>query len=151
MVDFSEYDEGFAVVPPAATIPTASVIPNGFYTLAFPDGSHKTFRIHTKTEDAKFAPGKRVLSLLIGPENTSDYEGFAFVDDNGITVWKRFKHARQTEYARLLWMLTTGCEAEGYELLVSRRCLRCNRPLTQPHAIEAGIGDECLRILSGSR
>ena len=152
MIDFSEYDSAFATPTPLADpIPTASVIPNGLFTITFPCGSHRTFRIFTKRADAKFAPGKRVVAMLIGPDNASfsDYEKFGFVDDTGIHVWKRFANQRQAEYARLLWMLATGCEADGHTLLISKRCLRCNRPLTRPHAIEAGIGDDCLEALRG--
>lgn len=153
-VNLSQFDEAIAEAfakPDAAPIPTASVIPNGIYTLTFPCGSHRTFRIFTKSADAKFAPGKRIVALLIGPDNASfdNYEPFAFCDDTGIQVWKRFKNQKQAEYARLLWMLATGCEADGYSLLISKRCLRCNRTLTRPHAIEAGIGDDCLATLGG--
>jgi len=146
MLDWDQIDDAFSTpMPLAEPIPTTSVIPNGFFTIRFPCGSHRTFRIFTKPTTAKFAPGKRIIGLLIGPDNTDEYEPFGFVDDTGIHVWKRFQDQRQAEYARLLWMLATGCEADGYELLISKRCLRCNRRLTQPHAIEAGIGDECRR------
>lgn len=146
MIDLSEFDAAFAeafAAPQAATIPTASVIPNGIYTLTFPCGSHRTFRIFTKKTTAKFAPGKRICAMLIGPDNTTDYEPFAFVDDSGIHVWKRFKNQKQAEYAELLWMLATGCEADGHELLISKRCLRCNRTLTDPISLELGTGPEC--------
>ena len=152
MIDLSEYDSAFATPTPLADpIPTASVIPNGLFTITFPCGSHRTFRIFTKRPDAKFAAGKRVVAMLIGPDNASfsDYEPFAFCDDTGIHVWKRFKNQRQAEYARLLWMLATGCEADGHTLLVSKRCLRCNRTLSTPDSLAAGIGPECLEKLSG--
>ena len=145
---FSQFDDAFAAAFPvqeAAAIPTASVIPNGIYTLRFPCGTHRTFRIFTKKETAKFAPGQRIVAMLIGPNNDSfsDYEPFAFCDDTGIHVWKRFKNAKQAEYAELLWALATGCEADGYELLISKRCLRCNRTLTTLESLESGLGPEC--------
>lgn len=148
--DLSQFDDAFAG-PTAATIPATSVIPNGIYTLRFPCGSHRTFRVFTMREDARFAPGKRVIAMLIGPENAgfSDYEKFGWVDDAGIHVWKRFQNQKQAEYARLLWMLATGCEGDGYELLISKRCLRCNRTLTTPESIEMGIGPECREKLRG--
>ena len=150
MIDFSEYDSAFATPTPLADpIPTASVIPNGLFTITFPCGSHRTFRIFTKRPDAKFAPGKRIVAMLIGPETSSDWEGFGFVDDAGIHVWKRFKSARQAEYARLIWMLATGCEADGHELLISKRCLKCNRELTTPESLERGIGPQCWEELNG--
>lgn len=154
MIDLHQFDDAFAAAFPvqeAAAIPKSSVIFNGIYTLRFPCGTHRTFRIFTKKETAKFAPGQRIVAMLIGPNNDSfsNYESFAFCDDNGIRVWKSFKGKKQAEYAELLWMLATGCEADGYELLVSRRCLRCNRTLTTVQSIEAGIGPECMEKLRG--
>lgn len=148
MFDFSQFNDAFAAAFPvqeAAAIPTASVIPNGIYTLRFPCGTHRTFRIFTKKETAKFAPGQRIVAMLIGPNNEdfSSYEPFAFVDDTGIHVWKRFRNQKQAEYAELLWALVTGCEADGYELLISKRCLVCNHVLTDPVSIECGVGPTC--------
>jgi hypothetical protein len=146
VIDWDTIDDAFSTPTPLAEpLRATAVVANGIYILVFPCGTRKTFRIFTKKQTAKFAPGKRVVALLIGPDNSDDWELFGFVDDTGIHVWKRFQHQRQAEYARLLWMLATGCEADGHELLISKRCLRCNRRLTQPHAIEAGIGDECRR------
>lgn len=146
MIDLSQFDDPFAESfskLQAATIPTTSVIPNGIYTLSFPCGTHRAFRVFTKPENSKFAPGKRIIALLIGPDNTEDYDPFGFVDDEGIHVWKRFKNQRQAEYADLLWLLATGCEADGHSLLISKRCLRCNRTLTDPLSLELGIGPTC--------
>lgn len=121
---------------------------NGFYTLTFPDGSHRTFRVHTKKADAKFAPGKRIISILIGPQNTTDYEGFGFVSETGVTVWKSKRGPKDIpskleSYAGIIWDLATGEAIDGYSLHVSRRCLRCNRELTDPESIERGIGPVC--------
>jgi len=151
VIDYSVFDDAFSPTPEAATIPSASVVPNGIYTLTFPCGSHRTFRIFTKRSTAKFAPGKRVVAMLIGPDNASfsDYEPFAFCDDKGIHVWKRFQNQRQSEYARLLWMLATGCEADGHTLQMSKRCLRCNRVLTTSASLAEGIGPECKEKLGG--
>lgn len=143
--EHEDWDDAFAV----PVIPKTSVIANGYYTLKFPCGTHRTFRVFTKKATAKFSPGQRIIAMLIGPDNTNDYEQFGFVDDNGIKIWKRFIGKKQEEYARLIWMLATGCEAKGYELLVSKRCLRCNRVLTDPVSLERGIGPECLEILGG--
>lgn len=146
MISFAHFDEAFAEAfakPIASHIPTSSKMPNGIMTLTFPCGSHRIFRIFTKKATAKFAPGERICALLIGPDNTTDYEPFAFVDDSGIHVWKRFKNQKQAEYAELIWMLATGCEADGHELLISKRCLVCNRTLTDPLSLELGVGPTC--------
>lgn len=138
----------------AAPIVRESVIYNGFYTLTFPDGSHRTFRISTRPAKGKFAPGKRVISILIGPDNTSDYEMVGFVEERGITIWRSKLNGagggKLQEYAAILWDLAVNGEViEGYELAVSRRCLKCNRPLTDPESIERGIGPVCAEVVDG--
>lgn len=127
---------------------TSSVIPNGFFTLTLFDGGHKTFRIHTKRRTSKFAPGKRVIGLLIGPDNTQDFSGFGFVDDAGIHVW-RGQSAKMREYAAVLWALLTGHTVNGYAVEVSKRCLVCGRVLTTPTSLASGIGETCLEKYGG--
>lgn len=117
---------------------------NGFYTLTFPDGSHRTFRIRTERSGALV--GKRTIALLIGPDNTSDYEGFGFIENSGVKVWKRFQGTRQERYGAIVFVLAGGeipDEYAAYELLVSRRCFVCNRPLTDAASIAAGMGPFC--------
>lgn len=128
-----------------------AVIPNGFYTLTFPDESRKTFRIWTKRKDAKFAPGKRIIGMLIGPDNTMDYEQVGFVNDDGVQVWKRYKGQKVERYCHLIWVLGQGQKEglEGYELVVSKKCLICNRELTDPESVERGIGPGCWEKMKG--
>ena len=139
---------------PAAPLPVAgeAKVPNGIFTLEFPCGTSKTFRIHRKRDNAKFAPGKRLLSLLIGPDNSSDWEAFAFVTDETITVWRNKSRSRSgvskyEEYADLLWSLTAlGEQLEGYTLHVAKHCMRCNRLLTTVESIALGLGPECAKF-----
>lgn len=121
-------------------------LPNGIYTLTFPSGEHRTFRVRTE-KNGGFR-GKRTLGMLIGPDNTDEYESFAFVNADGIEVWRRFLGAfadpsKHEQYAGILWDLAKGVELDGYELRVAKKCLRCNRLLTTPESIAAGIGPEC--------
>lgn len=119
----------------------AKWLTNGFFTLTFPDESHKTFRIRTE-QNGKFK-GRRTISLLIGPDNTSDYEPFSFVEEEGPKVWKRFQNQRQAQYAQIVWDIAQGEPIEGYELKISKRCLACNRPLTTKQSIELNYGPNC--------
>jgi len=114
---------------------------NGYYTITFPDGSHKTFRLHTQ-KGGKLA-GKRILSLLIGPDNTSDYEQFAFMDVKEFKVWKRFAGQKQAEYARKLWTLMNGGAIYEHELMTVGHCIKCNRVLSDPESIRTGLGPTC--------
>lgn len=127
---------------------TAAAFPNGFFTLVFPDGSHKTFRVRTRRVDSDFAPGQRTVGLLIGPDNSHDYEDFAFIDDQGIRLWRSRSTAKLQDYALLLWQLVVqnggdAATTPGYRVEVSKRCLCCNRRLTTPESIVYGIGPEC--------
>lgn len=151
MVDLTEFDALASPGPVVTRIRPESVIPNGYFTVTFPDGGHRTFRISTQPEKSKFAPGKRIVGMLIGPDNTDDYERFAFCDDDGIHVWKsKQRGTKYVRYAQFIWLLATGQDVVGddgevlaFELQVSKRCLRCNRTLTTPESIERGLGEEC--------
>lgn len=126
---------------------------NGRYTIKNRDtGEHRTMEIKTQAQDAKFAAGQRILSLLTGPNNEADYTGFAFVNEGGIQVWKskRAPAGPKTQwewYAEILWSLALDGGfsrfADRYEFLMEGRCVRCNRVLTEPESIKTGIGPIC--------
>ena len=127
-------------------------IPNGIYTINSPSGEHRTFKIHTVRKGN--LEGKRIVSLLIGRDNENDYKGFAFIDDMGIRVWRKYQNDGNSiyeKYARCLWDLIMDDENShfrslGMTLLVSKHCIRCNRTLTTPESIENGIGPECIKF-----
>lgn len=115
-------------------------------------GEHRTFRVWRQDDDATFAPGKRILSLLTGANNVEDYTGFAFVDDKGINVWrsKRGEDGKRSVwegYAVMLGAILAGVPAtfdvSRYSVQCSTRCRRCNRELTTPESIASGIGPIC--------
>ncbi len=126
---------------------------NGRYTMKNrATGEHRTFMLKTQPEDAAFAAGKRILSLLTGPDNESDYTGFAFVDEDGIHVWKSKRSLDGSKsawqyYAELLWSFGVDAGfssfAGEYEFMMEGRCARCNRALTEPESIANGIGPIC--------
>jgi len=116
-------------------------LPNGFYTIALPCGTHRTIRVSTQ-QSGKLS-GKRIMGLLIGPENTMDYEDFAFVNSDGVSTWKRFVGHKQEQYAAIIWDLARGETIDGHSMILSKRCLVCNRPLTTPESNELGIGPTC--------
>jgi hypothetical protein len=128
---------------PAGALPVASKIYNGIYTLMISDGTHRTFRIHTKGGKGSLA-GRRILSLLRGPDNERDYQPFAFVDDRGIRVWHKHQDkGLYGSYAEIIWKLLNGEDVQGYSMEVSRRCLVCNRTLTDPLSLQLGVGPVC--------
>ncbi len=117
-------------------------------------GNHRTFRIRTQNDPAGFAPGERIVSLLTGPDNTSDYTGFGFVKDNGkIVVWRKYRgqggeKSAYEKYADLL-MYPEHYEQRGFVYEFSIRCRKCNRELTTSESIASGIGPICARSQAG--
>jgi hypothetical protein len=112
-------------------------------------GNHRTFRIRTQAADARFAPGKRTVSLLTGSNNETDYTGFGFVgDDGGIVVWNARRADGDGIFEKYADMLTRpqAYESSGCEYLWSERCRKCNRPLTDPTSISLGIGPKCREL-----
>ena len=141
---------------------TNPVIPwNGCFTIKrIETGEHRTFRIRTQSADAKFAPGKRIVSLLTGPSNENDYQGFGFVADWGIQVWQRHRSDKGKPRTPWEWyadmLISMLREYDGgdvvtgatyrdrrYEIRYEKRCRVCNRTLTTPESIDAGIGPIC--------
>jgi len=122
-------------------------------------GEHRTFRVtKIRPATAKFAPGRRLVEILSGPNNTRDYTAFAFAEEDSITVWSKHRGigsacSPHDYYAAMLAGLLGGRQdprAErdwakaGYEIMGSSRCASCNGPLTNPTSIEIGIGPKCL-------
>lgn len=142
----ADLDDDFAAAgkrKPVAELPQ-QWLANGRYTVAFPCGTHKTLRIHTEQLGAM--AGKRIVSLLIGPDNSHDFEKvgeLTSLDPPGVRAWKRWKGKKPDEYMQLLWLLLKGEKIEGHEVMASRTCLRCNKPLATPRSLETGLGPEC--------
>lgn len=125
---------------------------NGFYTVTSTSGEHRTFTVRTQPHHAAFAPCKRIVSILDGPDNNTDYTDFGFVTDTGIRVWKHYRGETEPSFyekcAVMLWSLAErGADSpyakRGMQMLLDKRCVRCNRRLTTPASIELGIGPEC--------
>jgi len=116
---------------------------NGLFTVkSLRTGDHRTFRVKTQPADSNFAPGKRVLSYLYGPNNTQDYRGFAFIEDGRILPW-RSASAVCKQYVTMLENLDEHERCNRIEVHVSTRCRICNRTLTTPESVKSGIGPIC--------
>lgn len=141
---------------------------NGTYTIEnTKTGNHRTFSIKTQSADAKFAPGSRVVALLTGPDNTADYQPFAFVTTDGLTVWKKkrgsfpvgggaYQYSAWEYYAMMLLDLVERGQVSvwskrGYAVRASTVCIQCNRKLTTPDSIKCGIGPDCAEKLGVDR
>ena len=106
-------------------------------------GTHRTFRIKTQPTDAKFAPGERILSVLTGSDNTSDYTQVAFVKEDGrIILWRRYEQSQYAQVVRVL-QYPEHYKAIGCVYHYEGHCRRCNRLLTTPESLRSGIGPVC--------
>lgn len=122
---------------------------NGVFTVkSTKTGEHRTFRISTMPKNGQFAPGKRVVSLLVGPDNTQDYKQFGFVYDDNISVWSRLRGGQFDDLAYMLKHLDVYIENGKVEVFAATRCRICNKPLTTPESVESGIGPICAQTKS---
>lgn len=113
---------------------------NGKITVFNPKtGNQRTFMIKTQKKNAKFAPGRRIVYLLIGPNNESDYLPFGFVEDR-IYLWKRYK---TEQYQKLIKVLEHPNLFPYMEYVHEGKCRVCNRTLTEFESISLGIGPKC--------
>lgn len=135
---------------------------NGVFTVNNPKtNQHRTFRIRTQSKDARWMPGMRVISLLTGPDNTSNYESFGFVGDTGIKVWRKKRGglglpSAHEKFAVILQSLfefraRSPYAHYGLTLQESCTCIFCNRALTDPLSIATGIGPECAKARNINR
>lgn len=120
---------------------------NGFITVHNPaSGQHRTFRVRTYTKGD--LAGRRAIGLLCGPDNTSSYRDFGFVNDDGrVVVWKRKRGGQFDQLAKVLNYADWYAEHRGLEFQFSTRCRKCNRDLTDPLSIELGIGPVCREMM----
>jgi len=121
----------------------------GYYTVVF-DAERDdriTIRVRPHWEEEKARKGDLVAAYLAGPDNTSDYVGFAFLTPHAEkrmwNVWKRFSSNERLAHA-LEVLHTAGPEAAGLEYAMrSGNCYRCGRVLTVPASICRGLGPVC--------
>lgn len=118
---------------------------NGFVSmLSKRTGEHRTFRIWTQKEDAEFMPGRRLVGLLSGPDNESDYIAFGVLSESGdsIYLWKKHKGSKFFEWVAAA-LLDPVRFSDRVEFSFDGRCRVCNRLLTDPFSVESGIGPKC--------
>lgn len=115
---------------------------NGTFTIENErTGNHRTFKIETqKWGDEK----KRVIMLLDGPNNTTDYVGFGFATKNNIRIWKK---KRSPFFQKVSALIENPGKAmrSGLNFHVQCRCRRCGRALTTPDSVVSGIGPVCVK------
>ena len=124
----------------------SSDIENGFYTIVYPSGEHRTLRVKTP-RNGNFA-GKKMVGFLSGCNNESDYTFFAFIVGANLKFWRNFANsAGETKVTRMASAVSKiAADLTGTGLayaLRSGNCFRCNRLLTNPESILTGLGPDC--------
>lgn len=107
-------------------------------------GNHFTFRVERPDEKAP-----HFVSVLTGPENTSDYSFLGTIFDGA--TYRHGKKSRITTDAASakafdwLWNRIDNVPTDLMEFLPSCSCCRCGRALTNPTSVEMAIGPECAK------
>jgi hypothetical protein len=122
------------------------VIPNGTYTIVLdsndPNRAYRTLRVSNAPAHFTVSAGTQVISYLAGPDNSSDYKSFAFLTGSRIGIWKSFRQSADLIKAANMLVVDPMTHARAY-VLRSKKCFVCDRPLTTPQSIKAGIGPIC--------
>lgn len=126
------------------------MLATGTYTLVYAEGTYFTFRVR-EVKTGKLA-GKTVVEHLTGPNNSLDFEPFAFLNPDTINVWKRYERGDMVNRAREIEAIArddkAGLEAAGLRYaMLSSRCRRCNKVLTVPASVASGFGPDCAALL----
>lgn len=138
---------------------------NAVFTLEIPSDfaeshgtpNHYTFKVRKKEADDRF-PETCFVSLLTGPENTSDYSYLGILNPSEGTVRLTAK-SRVTDESMVVKLLRrvlsrlwkdegNAIESAGFKLHHEGKCGRCGRMLTVPESIESGIGPECRKLMA---
>ena len=160
-VDFTQPEAKVA----ARTYPTATELlitvtapHDGTYTYVTGAGDYRVIRFETPKESKS---GSTFVSYQYGPDNDADFAKCAKIDKDGtLTVWQKgylkgdHKVALDgTQRADLVEAIVFVCSldkagqlaaGEAYALR-SGNCFICNRTLTVPSSISAGIGPVCAK------
>lgn len=111
--------------------------------------SRYTFKVQRKDASDRY-PESWFVSLLTGPENSSDYTYLGMLDSASgqVRLTKQSKYRDDSSPVRAIrWALRhiwagKALPAPG-QILHAGRCGRCGRLLTVPESIASGFGPEC--------
>jgi hypothetical protein len=146
----ADYRAAFAAAPapaPAAQLALPKLeLPQGTFTVSFPDGDYRTVELETVAEGG--LAGKTIASYLSGPDNERDFNGFAFITERGqVALWKKHAGIDVRWVAAVNIVLNADAAAQlGFaEAYAERsgRCARCGRKLTVPASLHRGYGPDC--------
>jgi len=119
--------------------------PLGTFTVVFDGDDYQTIRLKSP-RDGNFA-GRVLAEYMSGPDNELSFTAFGEVVGDEVRVWRRFADTpNKGRWVRAVYAVLTGGERDAAGLryaLASNRCCRCNKTLTVPASIHAGMGPDC--------
>jgi Family of unknown function (DUF6011) len=116
-------------------------------------GARFTFKVSHKDAEGPY-PEKWFVSLLVGPDNWTNYRTFGQIVKEDGKFWfsmtqkaKSFNLTPETKSVRgfiyCFQHVRAGLEPKGLEIWHAGKCGRCGRLLTVPSSIEMGLGPDC--------
>jgi len=118
------------------------------FTVSNPSGEHYTFKINHPEKKPFF------VSLLSGPDNTSDYVYLGIYNPKNFEIYLTAKSSFKTDSTPvkvIKWAIkkiaTNSSIPAGYKIQHENKCCRCGRKLTTPESIDNGIGPECIKLM----
>lgn len=129
-----------------AVLAKSRKIEDAAYTVVHPDGYYRTLRI--RTPETGGLAGKTIVQYLVGPDNTSQYAGCAFYNQEKgrATMWKKFHDNRdfcEEILSAVGVVLENPAKAGEAYTIRSGRCCKCGRKLTVPSSLHMGMGPDC--------
>lgn len=127
---------------PAAPVAASKVVADGWYTIVGPKGGHRTLRLQAVEGE----PVKQWLAYLSGSDNEGDYTSIGFVTGTEVRLFNKYigQYTDIVAAARFLVRNAANIGEYGRQYaLQSGKCYVCNRKLTTPESIAAGIGPVC--------
>lgn len=110
-------------------------------------GQRFTYQVKGKKDDGGNLTGFYFVSVLTGPQNTSDYTYLGYVRDGSFVHDRMYRvgpDAPSRKAFAWFWdRLNKGRELAECECWHEGRCGRCGRVLTVPESIKTGIGPKC--------
>ena len=113
--------------------------------------SEKTGKRYTyKIQKAKNG-GVWFVKLLTGPDNQSSYTYLGMIKNNRFSLTSKSRLTLDSApVAGIEWFVrknAQGTSASSVQMFHAGRCGRCNRVLTVPESLAAGIGPECSKYI----
>lgn len=126
---------------------------NAYFTIrSKATGTRYTYRVSKAKNDNSLYGEMFFVSLLAGPENTSDYEYMGVVDNKGFRLTRASKLNTTSNpvvaFSFLFKNISKGCLHDQLEFWHAGRCGRCGRMLTVPESVASGFGPECIRMVN---